>query len=139
MEEMLNTNFKLNTNNVPVEYIDYGIGFCKDIEDNKRVIQMNENLVDYPILFKYVFDHELKHYNNKGSILNDFWYDFSDGFNFKKMFLLFKFGLKYPSAFSGDLPFYYDKKDKRFYINYYSLILIILCLTILFIIILYIG
>ena len=98
----------LNTQNIPIKYIDYGIGyFCNDNNGNPY-IELNKNLKKYPELYRMVLKHELGHNTNKKM---HFLHDLKDGFNFKNQLKLFSFSLNHPRAFLANFPIFLVKKE----------------------------
>lgn len=94
--------------NIPLKYIDYGIGFyCKD-GDNSW-IELNRHLKRYPALHNEVLQHELGHASLDNKHI-DFWHDFKDFFNIKKNMNLTKFSLRHPSALLSISPVFFTKK-----------------------------
>ena len=83
-----------------VEYVDWGIG-------NRfgDTIELNKNLVNYPLFHSKVLTHELKH--EVGFSLKDLKHDFSQDVTAAETF---KFIAKHPKALSQFTPFYWSKK-----------------------------
>ena len=89
-----------------IKYVDYGL--ANNLGD---VIEVNENLKNYPNLYNPIMQHELKHTKLKGFTKDDLLIDFEEtNLNYWD---LFKFMLKYPRSFLQLSPFYI--KNKTFY------------------------
>lgn len=105
-----------------VEYVDWGIG-----NNYGDTIELNVNLKQYPILHRYILDHELGHDNSVFSF-KELGHDLKPSGH---MFELAKFMVKHPKSFSQFLPIYPHKKyglvyDLNLMIVYASIIVLIL-------------
>lgn len=89
-------------------------------------IEINKELVKYPLLFQDILKHELGHTKDK-SFIEDFKHDLSPRVNSNEMI---KFMLTHPKSLTQLLPFYFTKKQGFVYDINLSLIYIV---TLLFI------
>ena len=101
--------------NIKISEINYGIGFYVK-EGDKKWIELNKNLEKYPKLRRQVLAHEMLHYKSKNKHI-DFMIDFSDIFNFKRNWGLFKFSLKHPRAFLANSPLFYE--NRKWSVNWF--------------------
>jgi len=82
-------------------------------------IEVNKNLKDYPELYEFIMEHEMKHSEVKGFNTNDLLWDVEESFkwiNLKKTFQVWGFMLKYPKSLTQLIPFGF--KDKKLVIDF---------------------
>ena len=104
-----------------IKYINRGIAF-----QYGNIIEINRNLLKYPDLYNEVLKHELQHYNNKNSLINDIFLEIKDLFNFKKQKQLKEVTEKYEKfGWQSTLPVWFEGKNV-----FYNLPLIIIYLFI---------
>lgn len=85
-----------------IEYVNHGIG-----NHFGDVIELNENLKEFPNLHQAILEHELGH-TDRVFTKQDFVADLTE-YKVSKIELL-KFMFKHPRSFSQFLPFYWTKK-----------------------------
>ena len=103
-------------------------GIANFFYDNKgSFIEVNKNLKKYPVLYKSVIAHELKHAESKNKYF-DFKIEFKD-ISLKKDLELMKFSLRHPKAFLQYSPIVKDHngeyaKDNFMLMLYLSFIIV---------------
>ncbi len=91
-----------------MKIIEVNHGIANRFQDG--TIEVNENLIRYPSLYKPIMRHELEHTDKTFSI-QDFKHDINSNDKVDQIKLLL-FMFKYPRSFTQLLPFYYSKKRK---------------------------
>lgn len=103
---------------VEIKYVKWGLAARFG-----NVIELHEDLKNYPKLHDAIIEHEMLHDESSGYTVNDFLNDIN-GVGTEKIskWELFKFQLVRPKTWIHCLPFYYQR-DKGFVIDWFRTIM----------------
>lgn len=104
--------------NILIKEIDYGIAFTVT-DGDKRWIEVNKHLKNYPRLYKNTLSHELKHIRSKNKHI-DFGLDLKDAFSFKNTLDIFNFTLHHPKALLASSPIFYE--NRKWSVNWFMVV-----------------